>query len=460
MTMKTSKNCWLVLSMVASLCAFVHGQDADVLLSEGFESGTEAPDQWETGMEIEGAYYVYDKSKAKSGERSLSLQKSAQRYFPIAEWSRTLELEHICSKVKVTSQVLAEKTTKARLDIIFLDGNGERLSKEYAATVGTQGSVADHDWKEYSTVLDVPAAAREIQISLQMFGPGKVWFDDIEVTLIGEKSKLAMQPAVEEVKGNVPGDAVAVQIGDSVGHYLTVPARASDAPPKGYGILIVLPGGDGSSDFHPFIKNIHAQSVSDEFVLAQPLSKAWTKNQFQMIVWPTKKSKVKKMEYSTEELIAAVVADVSEKNKVDPDRVYVLAWSSSGPAVYAALLDKKVPVAGAMIAMSVFFPNQLPPLENARGKSIYIFHSRKDPVCRFPLAKQAFDSFTELGVRTKMTEYQGGHGWHGDMLGNIRAGIDWLEEGTADEGATKADRKATDKGAAKAERKSAGGDEK
>ena len=36
---------------------------------------------------------------------------------------------------------------------------------------------------------------------------------------------------------------------------------------------------------------------------------------------------------------------------------------------------------------------------------------------------------TEAKVRTTLAEYEGGHGWQGDVFGNIKAGVDWLEEG-------------------------------
>jgi predicted esterase len=70
----------------------------------------------------------------------------------------------------------------------------------------------------------------------------------------------------------------------------------------------------------------------------------------------------------------------------------------------------------------------LPPPRNAAGRSFYILHSRDDQVCPFRMAEQARDVLTRAGAKVEFAEYDGGHGWHGDIFGNIRAGVDWLEK--------------------------------
>ena len=36
-------------------------------------------------------------------------------------------------------------------------------------------------------------------------------------------------------------------------YFLVGPHQGVAAPKKGYGLLVVMPGGDGSADFHPFV---------------------------------------------------------------------------------------------------------------------------------------------------------------------------------------------------------------
>ena len=77
--------------------------------------------------------------------------------------------------------------------------------------------------------------------------------------------------------------------------------------------------------------------------------------------------------------------------------------------------------------MSVFKPDQLPDLKRAKDKLYYILHSPEDKIpIRF--AEAARDQLAEAGAKTKLQTYEGGHGWHGDVYGNIRAGIEWLEQ--------------------------------
>jgi predicted esterase len=43
------------------------------------------------------------------------------------------------------------------------------------------------------------------------------------------------------------------------------------------------------------------------------------------------------------------------------------------------------------------------------------------------MAERARDELRGLGAKTELRTYDGGHGWHGDVYGEIRRGIAWLE---------------------------------
>jgi predicted esterase len=208
-------------------------------------------------------------------------------------------------------------------------------------------------------------------------------------------------------------------------YFLIKPPKSVKAPNKGYGLLVVLPGGDGSADFHPFIKRISKNAVPGGYVLAQPVAVKWTPEQ--EIVWPTDKNRAPGMKFSTEEFVEAVIRDVRGRVKVDPERTFTLTWSSSGPAAYAASLRSKK-IAGSFIAMSVFKPDLLPPLKKARGHAYFLYHSPDDRVCPFRMAEQAARELKKSGATVKLATYEGGHGWRGNLYGNIREGIEWLEK--------------------------------
>jgi predicted esterase len=209
-------------------------------------------------------------------------------------------------------------------------------------------------------------------------------------------------------------------------YFLIGPKKDAKPPTEGYGLVLILPGGDGSADFHPFVKRIYKNALSDRYVAAQPVAVKWTTDQ--EIVWPTKSNTVPKMKFSTEEFADSVIADVAKKQKLDRTRIFTLTWSSSGPAAYAISLQGKRKVTGSFIAMSVFKPDVLPPLESAKGHAYYLYHSPDDSVCPYLMAQKAAKALAAKGAKVQLDTYDGGHGWRGNVFEDIRNGIAWLEE--------------------------------
>ena len=90
-------------------------------------------------------------------------------------------------------------------------------------------------------------------------------------------------------------------------------------------------------------------------------------------------------------------------------------------------MEKPV-VAGSLIAMSVFKPDLLPDLKAAKGHAYYLYHSPDDRACPFRMAEAAEKALGDAGAKTTLVKYDGGHGWRGDVFGDIRTGIEWLEK--------------------------------
>ena len=214
--------------------------------------------------------------------------------------------------------------------------------------------------------------------------------------------------------------------GDEHKRYFLIGPRETETPPKkGHGLLIILPGGDGSAEFRPFVKRIFKHAAPEEYVVAQPVAVKWTDDQ--RIVWPTQNNPVPEQQFSTEEFIKAVIEDVKTVLPVDERRVFCLGWSSSGPALYAAALAEEPIAGGFYIAMSIFKARQLPPVKRAKGRLFYIEHSPDDRVCPYRMALDAKRQLVEAGATVQLSTYEGGHGWRGDVYGRIRKGIRWLE---------------------------------
>jgi len=233
--------------------------------------------------------------------------------------------------------------------------------------------------------------------------------------------------AAQDDVADVPSRDVRIGSTDKKQYFLIGPKKAAKAPKTGYGLVLVLPGGDGSAEFNPFVKRIWKNAMPDGYLVAQLVAPKWTEEQARKIVWPTAKSKVVEAQFDTETFIADVIADARKRHKIDDKRVFALAWSSSGPAVHTAMLKKDTPLKGAFIAMSVFRVGDLSDLAAAKGRPYYLYQSREDKITKFSFAETARDNLTDAGARVKLVEYDGGHGWKGDVFGNIRRGIEWLE---------------------------------
>jgi predicted esterase len=213
-------------------------------------------------------------------------------------------------------------------------------------------------------------------------------------------------------------------------YYLIGDKKNAPAPKEGFGLVVILPGGDGSAEFLPFVKRLYKFALPPGYLAAQPVAVKW--NDAQEIVWPTANDKndVSGMKFTTEAFVEEVIDDVTAKYAVDKSRVFTLSWSSGGPAAYPISLTSKK-VTGSFVAMSVFRPDWFPPLAGAKGHAYYLYHSPDDRVCPFRMAEDAKTKLAENGGVVHLKEYAGGHGWTGDWAKDVKDGITWLEANRA-----------------------------
>ena len=218
-------------------------------------------------------------------------------------------------------------------------------------------------------------------------------------------------------------------------YFLIGGGERAKAPVAGFGLVIVLPGGDGGTGFSAFVKRIYKKSLPEEYLLAELVAVKWTDKQ--QVVWPSKKSAAEKQGFSTEEFIEAVVKDIRAKYRLNNNHIFTLSWSSGGPAAYSYSLQKEQSATGSFIAMSVFKPENLGPLEHAKGHAYFIFHSPTDTTCPISMAEAAAEALKKNGATVKLQKYGGGHSWPSYPYGRIASGIRWLEEnaGEAEAGA-------------------------
>ncbi len=154
------------------------------LFLDSMEAGTDMPTGWKKQGDVPGVSYVWDKHMASQGKASLCLDKTADKYFPIAQWVRRAEHSGGGTHLMVSAQVKAVKATKAVIDVLFLGKNGQWISHEWVAYIGPKASGRrpfTHEWKLYNGQVEIPENTATMVVGLQIYGPGKVWFDEIEL---------------------------------------------------------------------------------------------------------------------------------------------------------------------------------------------------------------------------------------------------------------------------------------
>jgi predicted esterase len=211
-----------------------------------------------------------------------------------------------------------------------------------------------------------------------------------------------------------------------MGYFLVGAGKDASAPEEGYNLVVIVPGGDGGRNFHPFVRRIYKYALSNKFLVAQLVAFKW--NEKQKIVWPTKDHPTDSQKFATEDFTEAVIQDVKKYHKINESHIFTLSWSSGGPAAYAVSLNEYTQIKGSFIAMSVFRRDWLPPLDAAKGHIYYLLHSPEDKVCPFSHANQAKVDLTKAGATVRLDTCEGGHGWHGDVYGHIQRGMNWLIE--------------------------------
>jgi beta-lactamase regulating signal transducer with metallopeptidase domain len=162
-------------------------QGENILVNPGAENGDDYAEHWVQGAPIDGVKYLWDKENASEGNASLCIKKTVNNYFPIAQWSQAVKRSGNLPALEVSTQVKTKKMYKAVVDVIFLDEMGKPISHKWAAHIGAKNQgdpAADHDWKRYSGTVAIPKGTEKICIALQDYGPGTVWFDDIQARYV------------------------------------------------------------------------------------------------------------------------------------------------------------------------------------------------------------------------------------------------------------------------------------
>ena len=72
-----------------------------------------------------------------------------------------------------------------------------------------------------------------------------------------------------------------LHVGDNknMRYFLIGPRKEAEAPESGYKLIVVMPGGDGSADFNPFIRRMFKYAMNNDYLVVQPVAFKWKPNQ-------------------------------------------------------------------------------------------------------------------------------------------------------------------------------------
>jgi len=186
-----------------------NGTGGGTIFTDSCETGEDVPSGWEKGADITGVEYIWDRQAGSDGKSSLSIKKTADKYFPIAEWRRTEKYDGKSKKIEVSAMVKAQDAGKAVIDVLFLDSKGGWIKHQWISYIGAKRAgdkPVTHDCKKYSGEAEIPSNTETVVVGLQMYGPGQVWFDEVKARYVGVGGEAIYAKALLHNKVTVSAD--------------------------------------------------------------------------------------------------------------------------------------------------------------------------------------------------------------------------------------------------------------
>jgi poly(3-hydroxybutyrate) depolymerase len=227
--------------------------------------------------------------------------------------------------------------------------------------------------------------------------------DEVEAAL---RQVLAAKPPGQPAVGKLPGQRI--QVGGKTHHYaLYVPESYQGQ--HVYPLVVCLHGAGFGGETY---LDRWQPRLKEGFLLACPT--------INNAAWWSK---------DAEDLVLAVVAEVSRTYWIDPDRIFLTGMSNGGTGTFLIGLNYADRFA-ALVPMASALPRALYPLlENARSTRFYIIHGARDQVMPVQYSRDLVSYLQEHGFQVVYREHDqehpmaGGHFFPREELPNL---VDWL----------------------------------
>ena len=113
--------------------------------------------------------------------------------------------------------------------------------------------------------------------------------------------------------------------------------------------------------------------------------------------------------HEAEELVLAVIRQLRNQYRIDPDRIFLTGMSNGGIGAYLIGLHHATEFAGIAPMAAGLDDVLLPLLENLRHTPVYIIHGARDQVMPVQLSRTIVDVLNELGIAHVYREHERVH---------------------------------------------------
>jgi predicted alpha/beta hydrolase family esterase len=188
-------------------------------------------------------------------------------------------------------------------------------------------------------------------------------------------------------------------------------------------LVVVLVGGRGGAETIGLGRMVDRFVEKGSCLVVQPLAFVWSESQ--KIVWPTYFVIPPEALVPTEDWITYLVKSILGSEVDIHGEVYLVGFSSSGPAVYSLLSSGKF-VSGAVVAGSVFDSSRVFDGLPLKDRRLFVYHSPFDSIVDIKNAYAAREYFRSVGVSVFLREHIYGHSGV-DNYSALVEGMSWLK---------------------------------
>lgn len=151
------------------------------------ESNAQSIDGWfKTGTEAKKYEVGFDKNNVKTGKKSAYIESIKDDIDGFGTLMQSCSAKnYLGKKIKLSAYVKSQNV--AGWSGLWLRVNSDNAKKPLSFDNMYNRSIkGTNDWKKYEIILDVPLESSKLSYGLLINGTGKVWFDQLNIEIIGD----------------------------------------------------------------------------------------------------------------------------------------------------------------------------------------------------------------------------------------------------------------------------------